>query len=379
MTVKRVWYSSVGTVVLSKLTMASSSPWPSCLAASLTSLIYSSMSSLAGSKEKVLHLSCKCLILQPWVEKCLLKYFVNSSQLPWKRRPLSKLWYNSHAMWFKVCLNLSIYWSSLKHIASIQSSVTYMWASCLLPGSPLKMGGGIFTQGISSSSESKSGLRLGSGRIPPCACLCRAHWNLHLWPGLACRLTSWSASTRFPRRSIGSGGKGSRGWHPHAPPWGGSQGPWGAEASCSLSSPAPCPLAFWYSPSSPSAPSSPTWIAFPWSSCLVAVAIVKIYRWGWDLPMQIPKCKYLRASGERVLENVFRLGSTCSVSSGGMWACYWSHCPFPYMNVCEVTSHVASHVAGQVASHLYLCLCLLCNEAVETLEAPEAVLVWVCS
>ena len=39
-----------------------SSPWPSCLAASLTSLLYSSMLSLAGSKEKALHLSCRCLI-----------------------------------------------------------------------------------------------------------------------------------------------------------------------------------------------------------------------------------------------------------------------------------------------------------------------------
>ena len=76
-------------VALSKLTLASL-PWPSCLAASLTSLIYSSMSSLAGSKEKVLHLSCRCLILWPWVEEYLLKCFVNSSQSP-RKLPLSKL------------------------------------------------------------------------------------------------------------------------------------------------------------------------------------------------------------------------------------------------------------------------------------------------
>ena len=82
------------------------------------------------------------------------------------------------------------------------------------------MGEGIFTWGVLSSSE--SGLKLGSGRIPPCVHLLRACWNLCLWPVLACRLASWSASTRFPRRSIGSGGRGSRGWHPHAPPWGGS-------------------------------------------------------------------------------------------------------------------------------------------------------------
>ena len=86
-------------VALSKLTMASS-PWPSCLAASLISLIYSSMLSLPGSKE-VLHLSCKCLILRPLVEKYLLMCFVNSSQLPWKLS-LSKLWYHSHAKWFSV-------------------------------------------------------------------------------------------------------------------------------------------------------------------------------------------------------------------------------------------------------------------------------------
>ena len=63
--------------------------------------------------------------------------------------------------------------------------------------------------------------------------------------------------------------------------------------------------------------------------------------------MLIPKCKYLRASGERVLENIFRLGSTCSVSSWGMWACNWSCCSFLYINVYEVTGHVASHIAGQ--------------------------------
>ena len=111
------------------------------------------------------------------------------------------------------------------------------------------------------------------------------------------------------------------------------------------------------------------WITFPWSSCLVAVAIMRIYRWGWDLPMWIPKCKYLRASGERVLENVLRLGSTCSVSNRGMWAHDWSHCPFLYVNVCEAT--------GCVAGHLYLCFWLLCSEAVDALEASEAVLVWV--
>ena len=83
--------------------------------------------------------------------------------------------------------------------------------------------------------------------------------------------------------------------------------------------------------------------------------------------MWVPKCKYLRASVERVLENIFRLGSTCSVSSGGMQACNWSHCPFLYVNVCKVTGHVAGH--------LYLCFLLLCSEAVGTLEASEAVLV----
>ena len=62
--------------------------------------------------------------------------------------------------------------------------------------------------------------------------------------------------------------------------------------------------------------------------------------------MQIPKCKYLSTSGERVLENVFRLGSTCSVSSEGIWASDWSHCSFLYMNVCKVPGCVASHIEG---------------------------------
>ena len=60
--------------------------------------------------------------------------------------------------------------------------------------------------------------------------------------------------------------------------------------------------------------------------------------------MWIPKCKYLRASGERVLENVLRLGSTCSISNGGMWEHDWSHCPFLYVNVCKATGHIAGHL-----------------------------------
>ena len=58
----KVPYNSVGMVALSKL-MTASSPWPNCLAASLTSLMYASMSSLVGSKENVLHLSWRCFIL----------------------------------------------------------------------------------------------------------------------------------------------------------------------------------------------------------------------------------------------------------------------------------------------------------------------------
>ena len=117
--------------------------------------------------------------------------------------------------------------------------------------------------------------------------------------------------------------------------------------------------------------------------------------------MQIPKCKYLRASGERVLENIFRLGSTCSASSKGIWASDWSHCSFLYMYVCKATDHVAGHVAGHVVGHIVghiashiagdvaghvaghitglLYMGCWLNKAVETLEALEAVLVWVCS
>ena len=71
--------------------------------------------------------------------------------------------------------------------------------------------------------------------------------------------------------------------------------------------------------------------------------------------MWIPKCKYLRASGERVLENVFRLGSTCSVSSEGMWAQQLiTAAPFLYTNVCKVTGHITGHVTSHFAGHLYL-------------------------
>ena len=99
--------------------------------------------------------------------------------------------------------------------------------------------------------------------------------------------------------------------------------------------------------------------------------------------MQIPKCKYLRASGEGVLENIFRLGSTCSVSSEGIWASDWLHCSFLYMNVCKAPGHIAGHVASHIAGHVaglvaglsYLGCWL--TEAVKTLEAFEAVLVWV--
>ena len=94
--------------------------------------------------------------------------------------------------------------------------------------------------------------------------------------------------------------------------------------------------------------------------------------------MQIPKCKYCTASGERVLENVFRLGSTCSVSSGGIWASNRLHCSFLYTNVWKVTGHIGGRIGGHIngcfAGLLYLGCWL--TEAVKTLEA---VLVWVCS
>ena len=92
--------------------------------------------------------------------------------------------------------------------------------------------------------------------------------------------------------------------------------------------------------------------------------------------MQIPKCKYLRASEERVLENVFRLGSTCSVSNEGIWASGWLHCSFLYTNVCEVSGCIV-HIAGCLAGLLYLGCWK--TKVVETLEAFETVLVWVCS
>ena len=82
-------------------------------------------------------------------------------------------------------------------------------------------------------------------------------------------------------------------------------------------------------------------------------------------------CKYLRASGERVLLNVHKLGSTCSVSREGIWASDWLPCPFIYADVWKVT--------GPLASHLYLCFWLLLDEAVETLGASEAVSVSACS
>ena len=91
--------------------------------------------------------------------------------------------------------------------------------------------------------------------------------------------------------------------------------------------------------------------------------------------MQISKCKYLKASGERVLENVFRLGSTCNVSSGGMWASDWLCCSFLYMNVCKVTGHITGCVTGHSAFFLYLGCWL--SKAVKTLGVLESVLIWV--
>ena len=87
--------------------------------------------------------------------------------------------------------------------------------------------------------------------------------------------------------------------------------------------------------------------------------------------MWIPKCKYLRASGESVLESVFRLGSTCSVSSKGVWASNWLHCSFLYTNVCKVTGHFGGHITSHFAGLLYLGCWL--TDAVETLEALKAV------
>ena len=81
------------------------------------------------------------------------------------------------------------------------------------------MGGGIFTQGVSSLSESKSGVQVGvwqdtSLSAPSKSLLKPAP---AAWVGLQTGI-AWSASTRFPRRSIGLGGMGSRGWHPQCPP-----------------------------------------------------------------------------------------------------------------------------------------------------------------
>ena len=138
-------------VALSRFKTASS-PCPSCLAASLTSLMYSSMSSVDGSNEKVHHLSCRCLIFLPCVEKYLLKCVVNLCQFPRKSFKF-KPWYHSRAKCCKVCLKLSMKSSGPIHIASIQSDAANKCASGLSPGNPLKTGGGILTLGLLLSSS----------------------------------------------------------------------------------------------------------------------------------------------------------------------------------------------------------------------------------
>ena len=166
----KVPYNSVGMVALSRL-RTTLSPCPSCFAASQTFWMYSSISSVFGLKEKALHISCKCLIFLPWVEKYLLKCWVNSCQLP-PNGSRSKPWYHSLAKFCSVCLNLSMLSFLSKSMASIQSSVANKWASGHSPGSPLNRGGGILTQGLRLSSSSESELSLPEGVLPRCSALC---------------------------------------------------------------------------------------------------------------------------------------------------------------------------------------------------------------
>ena len=65
------------------------------------------------------------------------------------------------------CMLLSLHSSLWNCIASIQSSVASRCASGHSPGSPLKMGGGILTQGLELSSSPESESTLSSVSLPP--------------------------------------------------------------------------------------------------------------------------------------------------------------------------------------------------------------------
>ena len=101
------------------------------------------MSSWPGVKEKFLHLSCKCLIDLPWVEKYLLNCCCKSFHTMGKVRES----YHSLAKWSNVCLKLAGLSTAGILYVSIHLFALKRWASGLSPGRPLKLWGGIFTLG----------------------------------------------------------------------------------------------------------------------------------------------------------------------------------------------------------------------------------------
>ena len=97
--------------------------------------------------EKFLHLSCRCLIDLPWVEKYQLNLCCKSFHV------LGNVNESCHSLakWLRVCLKLAGLLTGGILFVSIQSLALKRWASGLSPGRPLKIGGGILTQGGGSA------------------------------------------------------------------------------------------------------------------------------------------------------------------------------------------------------------------------------------
>ena len=76
--------------------------------------------------------------------------------------------YHSLAKWLRVCLKLAGLLTGNILKVSIQSLAVNSWASCLSPGRPLKIGGGIFTLGRGGAGPP------GPGAGNPAAATCMA-------------------------------------------------------------------------------------------------------------------------------------------------------------------------------------------------------------
>ena len=161
-------------VALSRFTTASS-PWPSCLAASLTSLMYSFYVIIGWVKREGSPSFMQMFDISALGGEIPAKVF--GKTLPNHHEKYLCLSYGTilGSKWFQSVfkfVNILIFSETHGFHPVFCSNICEHQA--FPPGSPLKIGGGIFTLGVSSSSE--SGFRLGSGMIPPC---------VHAYVGLA--------------------------------------------------------------------------------------------------------------------------------------------------------------------------------------------------